>query len=443
MSRNRLMPDWLKRLRSTPVDESDRWQHYGRFFMEVGRHGAKQLSDHRASQMAAALAFRTIFSLIPVVIVATLIFRAFGGAAFVSEFVNEVLHAASLDQVASPQEGVTVAEWARQAMDNLNANLQAGAISVVSVLVFAWSAVGLLTTIERCFNTICHAPQSRPIGRRLQLYWMTITVGPALLYLSFVLEKRIFAIIQSTGMGDSTAGILGSSISFCATWLFLLLLYKFMPYARVNTGACIAGAFVAALLWTGTTDVFNAFLERTFSKESSPFTLLYATLGVVPLFMLWVYLLWVIILYGLEVTSLLHTVGTRMVGGMPVRKELPALTDPAAIIPVMRVIADQFDTGQKIAVSEIVEETGLHERAVTLMVDALVAGNLVHRIEEEEEPCYALARPAGSIKTSELLGIAHKLTTAEHDRDDRGWTWVRSLHQAELELGVHKPLAEI
>jgi len=443
MSRLRVVPDWLKRLLSTPVQELDRWQYAGRFFLEVGRHGAQQLTDHRASQMAAALAFRTIFSLIPVVIVATLIFRAFGGAALVGEFVNDVLNAVELDQVASPTEGVSVAEWVQGVMDSLNANLKAGAIGIVGVLVFAWSAVGLLTTIERSFNTICHAPQSRPISRRLQLYWMTITVGPALLYLSFVLERRIFTFIQNAGIGESTAGVLGASMSFAATWLFLILLYKLMPFARVNTSACIAGAFVAALLWTGATGVFNAYVGRAFSRESSAFTLLYATLGVVPLFMFWVYLLWVIVLYGLEVTSLLQTVGKRMGGEIPVRQELPALTDPASIIPVMQVIANQFDSGRKIPVSDLVEETGLHERAVTLMVDALVSGGIVHRIEDEEEPCYALARPADSITTSELLRIAHGLTKVDRDPDDKAWMWVQKLHQAELGLAVHKPLAEL
>ncbi len=443
MTKIRLIPEWLKRLLTTPVAELNRWQYAARFFAEISRQGAHQLREHRASQMAAALAFRTIFGLIPVVVIATLIFRAAGGASLLGDFIDQLLTAAHLDEVSGPEEGVTLAEWARNMVDHLNTNLSVRTIGVIGALVFGWAAIGLLTTIERSFNTICQAPEHRSLARRIPLYWLMITAGPMLLYVSFLLQNRLVTWIQTVGVGDATAGALGAITSFTATWLFLLLLYEFMPHVRVHLGAGAAGSFVAAVFWTVATGAFNAYVGWSFSKESSAFTMLYGTLGLIPVFMFWIYFLWLIVLYGLELTSLLHLVGHRMDGKVPVRRELPPLTDPAGIIPVVQVVATRFKDGLATTADEVVERTGLCAAPVTIMLDALVEHGILHRLDKEGEAAFAVTRPIESITTSDLLAIAQELTATERSEDDKGWSWVRRFHEAQLQLAVHKPLAEL
>jgi len=443
MTKIRLVPEWLKRLLTTPVAELNRWQYAVRFFMEIGRHGARQLREHRATQMAAALAFRTIFGLIPVFVIATLLFRAYGGATLVSDFIDEVLRAAHIQEVAGPEEGVTLGEWAREMINHVNTNLSARTIGLIGALVLAWASIGLLTTVERCFNTICQVQEHRSLIRRIPLYWTTITLGPALLYMSFHFQNRFVLWIRTIGFGDSTSALLGTVTAFTATWLFLLVLYEFMPHTRVHLAACIAGSFVAALFWTGATEAFNAYIGWSYGHESSPFRLLYGTLGLIPLFMFWIYFLWLIVLYGLELTSLLQTVGRRLDGTMPVRRELPPLTDPAGIIPVVRVIAGRFKEGLATGVDRIVEATNIHQRAVALMLEALAGAGILHRVEDEGDPVFALTRPPESINTGDLLRIAQELTAVDRPKDDKGWSWVRSYHEAQLQLAIHKPLTEL
>ena len=52
-----------------PRHELDRWQKAARFVYDLGRCGLRQLDNDRATQMAAALAFRTLFGLMPVLVV--------------------------------------------------------------------------------------------------------------------------------------------------------------------------------------------------------------------------------------------------------------------------------------------------------------------------------------------------------------------------------------
>ncbi len=72
-----------------PRHELDRWQKAARFVYDLGRCGLRQLDNDRAAQMAAALSFRTLFGLLPVLIVATVLVKAVGGEErFLSQLAN-------------------------------------------------------------------------------------------------------------------------------------------------------------------------------------------------------------------------------------------------------------------------------------------------------------------------------------------------------------------
>ncbi len=438
-----LLPNWLDRLLTRPKADVSRLHSGMWFLLQLCHHGARELREHRARQMAAALTFHTIFGLIPVFILATLIFRAFGGAELLRDFVDQLLAAVRLHEVAGPEEGITLGEWARGAIDHLNANLSVRTIGVVGILVFAWAAIGLFTTIERAFNTICNAPENRSLLRRLPLYWTTITVGPALLYLSFHVQNRFVTWFQSAGIGNLPASVVGTAASLVATWLFLLMLYVLMPHTKIRLGAGLVGSLMAAVFWTCATWAFNGYVGWSFSKDSSAFRMLYGTLGLIPLFMLWVYLLWVIVLYGLELTNLLQIAGRHVGGTMPVRSKLPPLADPAAIIPVMQTVATRFSEGLTTSADQVVEHTRLSARTASLMLTALADAGLLRRVEEGHGTGFALGRPAEAISTKELMQVAQGLTVSEVAEESAAWDWVRRFRKAQLELGLHQPLADL
>ena len=61
------------------------------------------------------------------------------------------------------------------------------------------------------------------------------------------------------------------------------------------------GAFMAAVLLAIGRHVLGAYLENAVSISQ-----LYGSLGLIPLFMFWVYLMWLVILFGLEVSATLQ-----------------------------------------------------------------------------------------------------------------------------------------
>ena len=68
---------YLRRVARSPIGELTRWQQTMRFAWDLVWHCWRALQHDRASEMAAALTYRTIFSLIPLMVMGLLVFQAF------------------------------------------------------------------------------------------------------------------------------------------------------------------------------------------------------------------------------------------------------------------------------------------------------------------------------------------------------------------------------
>ncbi|MGB0716967.1 MAG: YihY/virulence factor BrkB family protein [Phycisphaerae bacterium] len=429
---------------TTRADQLTGWQYVLRFAIELFRHGAARLQQDRASVMAAALAFRTIFGLVPCIIIAMLIFRSFGGTEVFGEFVQEMLVAAHLDDVPGPKGSEeTLGAWLQDRISSVSTQLNTRTIGLIGAVVLAWSVISLVSAIERCFNVVCQAPEHRPLLRRIPMYWTSVTLGPALLSLSFHFQSRFVAIVQTIGISDSGAALIGTVSSFVAAWLMLLVLYTLLPNTKVNLGAAVGGSLVAAVLWTIVTSAFGAYVSWSFDQENSAFAIIYSTLGLIPLFLLWVYVLWLIVIYGLEITNMLQVVGGWLGKPIRMRSDMPPLTDPAGIIPAMRVVRDRFEHGQSTDAETIVEETGLNPRAVEAMISGLCEANILHVVGENESTLYVPARPPEKITTGELLDVAVSLSDSSTAQDAGHWAWVRTFRDAVRDLPIHRPLTEL
>ena len=72
------LQSYLEWLISHPVAELNRAQRFLRFAVDLVRHCSRELRENDAAQMAAALTYRTIFGLVPLLMVSMLAFRLFG-----------------------------------------------------------------------------------------------------------------------------------------------------------------------------------------------------------------------------------------------------------------------------------------------------------------------------------------------------------------------------
>ena len=183
----RLVPavvERLARIMTQPLDELSRFQRTLRFLYDLGRHGARQLQHDRAPQMAGALAFRTLFALLPVLVLGTVLIRAFAGFEQLEGWLADLFTQLGLDdfQVTGATEsavagGESISQWLLGLVGQVQ-EINIAAIGWVGLLVVIYSAIGLMVTIEKSFNIIYRAPEGRSWPRRLTIYWTVLTLGP-------------------------------------------------------------------------------------------------------------------------------------------------------------------------------------------------------------------------------------------------------------------------
>jgi membrane protein len=153
---------------------------------------------------------------------------------------------------------------------------------------------------------------------RVAIYWAAITLGPLLIsiYLTSQVQPGIDRLPELASDGGAWAGqvslarvavlqgvlgVLSYLAAFLATWALFTLLYVLLPNTRVKLRAALLGAGTAAVCWELGKWGFGLYVENAVGYSA-----LYGSLGLIPLFLLWLYVTWLIVLMGLELTYMLQ-----------------------------------------------------------------------------------------------------------------------------------------
>jgi len=370
------------------------------------RFAATQLRESQAPTMAANLAFRTLFGMLPVLVVATIVTRALLGDGF-SELVAHATEALALDQVAiggaEDDASVPLSQWIQSLVAEA-ARIDLSAIGFIGALAVVFSAVWTMVAIESSFNAIYRAPSGRPFVRRILIYWFVITAGPVL-FAAIPLAFKAF----SSALGSESV-ILGAFAwlfslvgGFISLWILLSAAYATVPNAKVDLRSAIIGAFVATLLVEIGKRFLGASLAGSFSASR-----LYGSLGLVPLFMMWIYLMWLVVLFGLQIAAILQSF-MRQGRNLASALSAPDVFEPAEAIPCFAALCDRFREGKGASVDTLVRAAAIAPaNARRLLADFEKAG-LAHRIDGDERR-YAPSRPPEAISQQEVLRVGFALS---------------------------------
>lgn len=407
-----------------------------RFMIELCRFGGRQLVRHRAPQMAAALAYRTIFSLIPMLVLALVILKAFvgeGGIRYGLTKAMEYSGISELELVAEtngPGSGVLVGadtqvgppapepparvsehieDFVEKTVDRLQ-SINFGLITVVGVVVLIYAAFSLLLQVEQAFNIVYRAPSGRRIVVRLTNYWVLVTAGSLAVFFGFLISDRSSELLAS--LPASAWWIvrpLDLLLKVGLTWLILLFAYTRMPNARVAIAPAAVGAAIAAGLWELCKGGLGRFVSAFTGPESAQVAV-YGSLALVPLFFLWIYVTWLLVLFGLEVAFALHMVTSGRAAALE-KLDQRSIIDPSVAVVLVRAAAERFNEGKSSNVAELAERTGLAEVTVERLLDHMATKGILHRVERSaDDDAFALARPPESITAGDVIAAMYDLT---------------------------------
>lgn len=454
---------YLRRLVTQPIGELNRAQRTLRFTVDLSRHCARQLGRDHATQMAAALTYRTIFSLVPIAVLMLLVFRSFGGFEQVSlDLQDRIYSYLGLSSIALPADGLNATPTPDASKEELRASIQkimtdltqqaseisVGSIGAVGLAVLIWAALALLVTVERSFNQIYNCPTGRSWHLRIPIYWAVITLGPVLLFVSlYVAEALVERVNEWVSIGglstvlSSVMAWLSRSTALLASWLLLFLLYVLMPTTRVRIRPALIGSLTAAILWELGKVGFKYYVSRAVS-----YSVLYGSLGLIPLFLFWLYLTWLIVLFGMEVTYTLQAMRGREFEKRAARLNQRQVYDPRWLLPLMADIGQAFRDGKSVGTGALAQQLRLPVLAIAQLCEKLQRNGLIHRVSSggDENEGFTLAKPPEDITVSQLLELGRSISASGNDQPDQpGWSYVKQLDEAQSAAAGATTLAQV
>lgn len=281
---------------------------------------SKEWWEDNTFRMAAAIAFYTIFSLAPVLVVAV----AIGDL-----LLDEVDYSVRTDLAA--ELGKLVGEEGGKAIDQVLESAGSSAPTLQAILATAITIlVGstmVFIELQSALNEIWGVKVKPHAGLvrkffidRLRSFGIALTVG-LLLVVSLVLST-LLQIVQNRLEASLPAGAWLWSSLHLVIWIFLIavlfaMIYKFLPDVQIPWKNVVVGAVVTSLLFSLGKFVIGVYLGHA-SYGSS-----YGAAGSLVVFLIWVYYSALICLYGAEFTH----VYTRMLGERLHSEEFAEPTD--------------------------------------------------------------------------------------------------------------------
>jgi membrane protein len=256
----------------------------------VGRFFNTLFAEYQRDQClirAAGLAFATLLALVPL---SALLFSLFSALGSFSGLL-ERLQAFLLTQLL-PGSQEEIMAYIQRFVQNTRA------LGVFGLLFFLITAVLLLNTVQNAFNAVWGSRPRRNSLYRLATYASILIVGSFLLSIGL----NLAGMVRSLLVGQAVAEI-GKSLSFLTVvvpfvfiFLALLLMIVLIPSGRVRGSSALVGAAAGVVLWELARRIF--FLWITYVLRMS---VVYGSLAVVPIFLIWLYVAWSVVLLALEI----------------------------------------------------------------------------------------------------------------------------------------------
>lgn len=436
--------------------------------VRVLRDAAADAEKSRLPQMAAALSYRTIFGLVPVLALGLVILKGFVDQQSLRSIINQTIGVLGLDKIAidsraiepvadelfvgpaplvSKEISANLDVWINELLRQIE-RINVAAIGAVGIVLLIYAAISMIVEIERAFNQIFRVPVGRSWGRRFTNYTTLIVYSPLCLFLTFYMGQKFGGWAEGLATSDHYSALATPLITLMAagqvvvTALLLLVLYTVVPNTKIRVLPAIGGAVVGAIAFEALKFGFVQYVELS-AKQS--YARLYGSLALLPLFLLWVYLTWSIVLFGLQVTYQLQH-GRFKTRATPILDFDPTLVDPAAALVVMNAVARAFVIGKTLTPATIARATGIGEGPVQMIVARLADRGLLNRVErrdgdDQADVHFSLARSPAMIRVGEVLEVGFEL--AGGDQPGRGATsTLARVRQAQLSAMGEQTLSQ-
>ncbi|WP_213661693.1 virulence factor BrkB family protein [Stutzerimonas stutzeri] len=297
--------------------------------VEFCRFLVQRFLADRGPNSAAALTYTTLFAVVPMMTVTFAMLSAIPAFQGVGEQIQLYIFKNFI-----PSTGATIQEYL------IAFTSQARQLTWFGVGFLMITALMMLLTIEKAFNTIWRVRQPRRGVSSFLLYWAILSLGPLLLGAGFATSTYLASLTFISGPHALLgAGTLLKAMPLVLSILAFTLLYAAVPNTRVPLRHALAGGLFAAVLFEAAKQLFGLYVSYFPSYQ-----LIYGAFAAVPLFLLWIYLSWMIVLFGAELVCGLSSSQQWR------RRRLPRLL---VMLVLLRLLYDRQQEGRELALRDM------------------------------------------------------------------------------------------
>lgn len=243
---------------------------------------------------AAALAYTTLLSLVPLMVVSFTILAAFPEFKEMGQKLQDLIFANF------------VAASAQVVQAHLQSFVQhASQLSATGILSLLVMAVLMVFSMEQAFNSIWHVKKRRHGVQAFLMYWAVITLTPILLGVGLAVSSYLIADPLISGATEYLGlnKVIWVIAPYITTYVAFTLVFVAVPNCKVYVRYAAVGALVSTILFELAKWGFAIYVTRF-----PTYRLLYGAVATVPLFLIWLYVSWVVVLFGVVVNHQLSII---------------------------------------------------------------------------------------------------------------------------------------
>ncbi len=375
---------------------------------------------NRGPARAAALAYTTILAFIPVLAMVLSITTGIlkNDEKRINEWTEQAIERVAglfnLQKTGTAEEAAASRESIVKSITGYIANVRSGTVGATAAVALIFVAISLLATIETAFNDIWGVSQGRTWFARVVQYWAAITLGPflVLIPLGLTTSKQFTVVKTFVEQFPFVGGLLFQLLPAVVIVGVFIVFYKVMPATKVKWSSALVGGGVGGglLLLNYVTNVVYASKAVSYSK-------IYGSLGAIPLFLVGLYFSWMILLLGAQVAYVWQNWACYQEERS--LDEINTTGRELAALRVMTHLAQRFDSGIHETAAQMALPLGIPLKLVEPVLDLLVEGALVIRVEGDPVR-FSAARPLEKICFADVLDAARNLAgrpLSEHSAD--------------------------
>lgn len=265
-------------------------------------HSLHQFHDNDLFTSAAAMSYFGLLTLFPGLILLLAIGKRLAAG---TDMLNDMLRRVAQ---AYPGSGEFLDGTVRSLSD-----LGTGVI-ITCIIVVLWAGSWVFAVVERALNRIWSTTSRAFLHGRALTLGMIGIVG-LLLTVSVLVTSLLVAVQQFAGrlsprqlerwtwvasLGSAFWQVVFVIASIVITVILFMLVYRFMPNARVSLRDTVPGAIIGGLLWEAAKYIF------AWSLHYFHYDQIYGSVGAVVAVLTWGYFSSLILLFGAQLTAVFH-----------------------------------------------------------------------------------------------------------------------------------------